>query len=496
MPTNDTDSDLRSRYSMDEMMAAARGGSGRRRRSKQPHVESRKRRRRGVFLVLGGFGLLLAAIIAGMMIFRGKLGTEVFRAAVCQRLTQLTGQEVMSSRFSPQGFTGLKCGSLDLTGRSGWLRRANFIGLSAAMPVSGLFSPEWSIQNLTIEDATLQFVPKLAGAPIAAAMQDPVVLAAAEDAGKGFGITPVPAFIRVSGMNIKRLTVRVPEGRGGDYSFEEMNATGNYVDGHLRLTCNGGFLTGSLLPRTPIRSITLTADANGVVVENAIFALGDEIDFRISGSVTLTPEGPWAKLQLASEPFQLNKVLSPTWSSRVAAKVHLSNGLYTWNPGEPETIHGDLALFGVVFRDFQANQSLVEYTKSDAFKLFEFRQMDAKFRRLPDRLILENLAGDRPGESKIKGTVVSFDNGQLNGAVRLGVNVPDEQIAGVAKEEGMEVFDLRIGGTHAKPTDNLKEQIPGASAAPAVAPALDPAGADGLPLTPAPALSPLLEPIK
>jgi hypothetical protein len=451
---------------MEEMMAAARGRSGgRRRRSKQPQLEARKRRRNVVVMLIALLALFVVGAFSLFIWFRQRMASEAFRETVNQQLSLLTGVEVSCERFVPSGLADTQCSDIDFRSKEGWFKSASLRKLDAMLSASNLWSKEWNVNSLTIESADLQLVPEqksLGAKPLPFAKPDAV---------SGFGVTANPERVTINGFTINKLNVRLPEGRGGDYSLQGMNASGSYVQGVLRLNCSGGVLQGnSIVGQMPISSISLVCKGNSIKIEAAVLSVTKDSNLRIAGEIDLTELGPTVELAYKVYPgFLLRDVVSASWNTRIHTKAYIEEGKYTWKHGEPETISGTLNLDGTVVEGFPANKALTDFCGSELYKRLEFRQFTSEFKKFPDRLVLEKLNGNREGQNRVKGSVTVWEDGKIEGDLELSLGFVNPPV-GFVEKDNLYVIPVKISGSAEKFEDSLGDTLQNAKTRATAAP--------------------------
>jgi len=404
----------------------------RKRRSHQPKKakEQRVKMMRRVLILVGvPLGVLF---VGAYMLMLSRVRGEGFRKAVSERVTELVGAEVEFGRFKLNGLN-LNSRKAVVSGTDGGLMRgAEILSLRTRLKPSTLLSSDWILESLQASSGSLRFGPAVTNGVDAAAAADGIAPALPLLAA-GIGLGSSPSNIDISGIKIADCDLfwdgRVP-------STKPFISGSNFSNGDLAQPMIGmGFRGGRLAvpgwPEFGIEAISGDLKRGVYQIRRASLLHIDDGALTLEGQLNLMGSGDYRFSGEYSD-IDPGEVVHPFWADKVGGdldgNIVIEGALSKAGSLKAE---GEFEIRNFVFSNNRILKRLSLTLGEALLARIQFRTFQGRYRRTADRVELYDLRGEHLSLLKLRGRIVVFADGRLEGQLDLGL---PEQI--LAKAEG------------------------------------------------------------
>lgn len=444
-------------------------GEVRRRRKRRTHQPKKVKEervkvlRRALVLVGIPLGLLL---LGAYVLMLSRVRGESFRKAVGERVTELVGAEVEFGRFQLSGLN-LNSRKAVVTGDEGGLMRgAEIISLRAQVYPSTMLSRDWLLGFVQASGGVLRFGPTVAsgGADVVSSTVAPLSLVAA-----GIGLGGAPSNIDVSGIKIADCDLfwdgRVPATK--PFISESNLSAGDLAQPTIGMGFRGGRLAVPGWPEFGIEAISGDLKRGIYQVRRASLLHTDDGALTLKGQVSILGEGDYRFSGEYSD-IDLAEVVHPFWEDKLAGKldgdITIEGALAKAGMLKAE---GEFAIRNLVFSNNRMLKRLSLTLGEALLARLHFRTFQGRYRRAADRVELYDLQGEHLSLLRVRGNIVVFTDGRLEGQLQLGL--PEQILAkaeggkpvffGIEDDDGFSWVEVSLGGLVDDPREDLTTRL-------------------------------------
>lgn len=403
-----------------------------------------------VILVLVGLGSFLGLSSWVGAFLRG----EDFRALVAARAGkalaaevvfdpfQWTGPNVFTERFSATGLEGSRIGSVT----------ANQV--RAMVDWRAAWGGAWKVKSIDILE--LDVLLRGGESHQASKLED---TATPEPPPKTDWL---PQRFELGFLRAAKSTVRMKDDQGEQTvslsnSIITLEPKGTSYD----LTAKGGTLDVFQLPRMSVDS------AQARVSDGAFFLTQSSLQLEESGKIEASGEfGDGSTMQLTWAEVKVTPFLDQHWQSKLTGRL-AGEAKVDWPKDKsPSSTVGKFVLTEGRLENVPVLVEVAKFTSSPQFRRMPLQEVSGNFRKQGEVLTVTDFVGESKGLMRLEGGFELRDGGALTGTFRVGVSPQVLQWVPGSREkvftenrDGYVWTDLQVGGTLAKPTENLTDRL-------------------------------------
>jgi len=355
---------------------------------------------------------------------------------------QWTGPNVFTERFSATGLEGSRIGSVT----------ANQV--RAMVDWRAAWGGAWKVKSIDILE--LDVLLRGGESQKASKLEDTAPPEAPAKAGW------LPQRFELGFLRAAKGSVRMKDDQGGQtVSLSNSIITLEPKGSSYELTAKGGTLDLFKLPRMTVES------AHARVSDGAFFLTGSSFQLEESGKIEASGEfGEGSTLQLLWSDVKVTPFLDPDWQSKLTGRVTGEAKIDWPEDKEPSTATGKFVLTEGRLENVPLLVEVAKFTSSPQFRRMPLQEVSGNFRKQGEVLTVTEFVGESKGLMRLEGGFEIGGGGALTGTFRVGVSPQVLQWVPGSREkvftenrDGYVWTDLQVGGTLAKPTENLSARL-------------------------------------
>jgi len=417
------------------------------------------------------FGLPLVWLLIPVALLLVGAGTAIFllsrwiRSEECHALLESKASEALGGKteFGPLEWLWFGVASPHVKAVTGEGARPHALearNLRANLRLSSLLQGFWSVEEISMERASLHFAATLPDSVHAGATSSPTP--------PGVSKSPLPVWIP-SVLVVKAvrsgntdLLFDLPDGKMLELMGTKFEVFPEKEE--ARLEARGGRMIWTRFPGFQSHILW----ARGRLRAGMLRLNGAELTFAGGGSASFEGDFPdtngVSRIEIHCKGLPVADAV-PVAAASVGGTLS-GEGRAVWTPSELLSMEGRVSVDGATVHGVPCLNELATFTGMEQFRNLSLSKASASFSRSGGSTRWGEIILEAPGLLKVTGEAEVGDSGSLNGIFQAGITTDIVRVIPMAKEllsaqerDGYFWVPVHVAGTLSKPTEDLQPRL-------------------------------------